>query len=169
ERLVVLSFGGVQSGLDLSRWPKQFRGWRLMVWDAVEAAGNPAILSLEALDLAADGQGPMGFPDLAASVDTIIAKPGYGIITEATAAGTPLLIRDRKDWPESPYLLDWLSKHGRWAEISPEELARGEIVSHLDALITGPPIPPLKTGGEQAVVTLMDQLVTGKEPNAHLL
>jgi hypothetical protein len=54
----------------------------------------------------------LSFLDAVASADLVVAKPGYGIVTEAAVAGTPLLLLGRRDWPETTSLLAWLSCHG---------------------------------------------------------
>ena len=57
----------------------------------------------------ADGTG-LPFIDLLASVDLVVSKPGYGIVTELAANGTPAILVSRGDWPEEPFLVSWLGQ-----------------------------------------------------------
>ena len=52
----------------------------------------------------------------------ILGKPGYGLITEAAQAGTPLILIPRTIFPESEYLKSFSKKHGQiWLQHSPKE------------------------------------------------
>lgn len=53
----------------------------------------------------------MAFIDLLASCDAVLSKPGYGTYTEATCHAKPLCHLPRNDWPESPFLNEWLHAH----------------------------------------------------------
>ena len=44
------------------------------------------------------------YPALVAGADAVLSKPGYGILAEASLAGTPLVWVDRSGWPESASL-----------------------------------------------------------------
>ena len=44
------------------------------------------------------------FSSLLAGADALFTKPGYGVLAEAMAAGTPILWLDRGSFPEAPYL-----------------------------------------------------------------
>lgn len=60
-----------------------------------------------ALDLPAGIPVPLAtasFHSLVAACDCIITKPGYGIVSDAIAAGKPLITTERGDFPEVPYL-----------------------------------------------------------------
>lgn len=52
------------------------------------------------------------FIDLLASCDLLITKVGYGSFVEAAAHAIPVLYLDRPDWPETPYLANWLLQRG---------------------------------------------------------
>ena len=52
-------------------------------------------------------------PDLVASVDALIGKPGYGTFTEAACSGHAGTFQRRDDWPEQACLIDWLQERGR--------------------------------------------------------
>lgn len=45
---------------------------------------------------------------LLAACDAVLTKPGYGIVCEAARHRTRVLYTDRGDFPEYPWLVDWL-------------------------------------------------------------
>jgi hypothetical protein len=56
---------------------------------------------------------PLPYQDLLASVDVVVSKPGYSTVAELGCSGIPSVLVDRPDWPERPFLVDWLQAHGR--------------------------------------------------------
>jgi L-arabinokinase len=54
----------------------------------------------------------VAYPDLVASVDLVLSKPGYGILGEALATGTRMLWLPRGAFPEAPALIETLQAHG---------------------------------------------------------
>ncbi|TGK05185.1 glycosyl transferase [Leptospira langatensis] len=58
------------------------------------------------------------YPDLLRACDFVLTKPGYGILSEAYFAGTPVLYTDRGDFPEYPYLVKELGSKFNSAYIS---------------------------------------------------
>lgn len=101
----------------------------------------------------------MDFADLAASVDLVVTKSGYGTLCETLAAGTRLLLVSRPGWPENPAMQDWLAQYNHAGVISraaatPAGLARA--VRDLLDQPQGKPVPP--TGRSVAVQTLRSYL-----------
>ncbi|MCG6167394.1 sugar kinase [Leptospira sp. FAT2] len=62
------------------------------------------------------------YPDLLAACDYVITKPGYGILSEAVYANTPVLYTDRGNFPEVPYLHRSLREEIPSAFLSNEDL-----------------------------------------------
>lgn len=64
---------------------------------------------------------------LLAACDAVFTKPGYGIVCEATRHRTRLLYADRGDFPEYPWLVDWLAENAPSVHVPAAELggARG--------------------------------------------
>lgn len=87
------------------------------------------------------------FHDVLASVDALITKPGYGLFVEAAALGLPLLYLPRPDWAETACLVEWLSRAAVAECIDPAELAGGQLVVRLDALLARAPVMPIAAGG----------------------
>lgn len=46
------------------------------------------------------------YPDLVSACDCVLTKPGYGIVSEAYFASTPILYTDRGDFAEYPFLVE---------------------------------------------------------------
>ncbi|TGK01007.1 glycosyl transferase [Leptospira semungkisensis] len=62
------------------------------------------------------------YPDLLRACDFVLTKPGYGILSEAYFAGTPILYTDRGNFPEYPYLVKELDSKFRSSYISHQDL-----------------------------------------------
>lgn len=52
----------------------------------------------------------LAFPDLLASSDLLVGKPGYGAFAEAARLGKPVVYMRRPDWPEELFLIEWLQR-----------------------------------------------------------
>jgi len=128
EKLVLVSLGGITSRLPMERWPR-IDGVRWLV-QADWQVEHPDAIALETL--------PLGFDDLLASSDALLCKPGYGSFTEAACSATPVLYVARRDWPESPALIEWLQRYGVCSEVSRQALDRGDIATELGSLWRGP-------------------------------
>ena len=137
DRLVLIAMGGVAFRLPLEQWPR-LPGVRWLVQSSWRVA-HPDVVELEALD--------MDFTDLLASCDALLTKPGYGSFAEAACNGVPVLYLDRKDWPEAPYLVEWLQRHGRCLEVERAALQSGELAGSLEELWSLPPAAPVKPAG----------------------
>lgn len=141
EKLVLVSMGGIDSRLPMERWP-HINGVRWLVQDSWQVSRTDAVV-LESL--------PMGFGDLLASCDALLAKPGYGSFVEAACSGTPVLYVDRPDWPETPALVEWLHKHGACREISRQELESGDLAAGLESIWRMPRPERVTPGGAAQV------------------
>ncbi|BDG05268.1 glycosyltransferase [Anaeromyxobacter oryzae] len=88
---VLVSFGGVGlPGLDRARLAEE-RGLSWILPEDVRTG------RLDALGL--------DYPDVIGAADAVVTKPGYGIVSDCVAAGTPLVYTDRGDFPEYPVLV----------------------------------------------------------------
>ena len=67
----------------------------------------------------------LSYPDVIASCDAVITKPGYGIVSDCLAHGTPMIYTDRGEFPELPILVDAMRQHLPVAFLSPQDLYSG--------------------------------------------
>jgi len=149
ERLVLVTLGGIATRLPLERWPR-LPGVRWLV-QADWGVAHPDVFTVESL--------AMDFTDVLASCDALLCKPGYGSFVEAACNGVPVLYASRPDWPEQPYLVDWLTTHGRCLEVGRAELELGVIGPVLDALLAPPkPAPAIPSGIAEAADYLASRL-----------
>jgi hypothetical protein len=136
ERLVLIGFGGI--GYQASRPLPTLTGTRWLVPD------NWPEKRADLIPFASTG---LPFLDLLASCAVLVTKVGYGSFVEAAAAGVPVLYIDRPDWPETPYLRDWLLAHTRAAVTDEAGLFDPEIAAPLAALLAAPRMPSVAVDG----------------------
>jgi hypothetical protein len=151
-RVVLIAPGGTEWRLPIETWPSA-PGMRWLV----PASWRTRLSHAHAFE-------ELGWPftDVLASCDAVIGKPGYGTFTEAACHGVPMLyVRRSGEWPEEPYLIEWLERHARAAEIDRKTLERGEFFQDLAALMRRPLLPPPPPDGVmQATDFFVDCLKT---------
>ncbi len=100
------------------------------------------------------------FSDLVASVDYVLSKPGYGIISDCVANAKPLVHSERSRFREYGVLLDSIEKYLRHAALSMDELYSGNLSSALENIECAP--EPLETpaddGAVKAAWTMLNHL-----------
>jgi hypothetical protein len=140
-RVMLVAFGGLPMALDTARW-RLPDGW-------VAVTFTDRVVETAAV---VDGA-RLGWPfiDLLASCDLLVAKPGYGTFAEAGFVGRDTAIVPRDDWPESPWLADWLDRHARCARIGLDDLRAGRFEPVLEAIEARPPRPPADGDGAAQV------------------
>ncbi|MCF8480148.1 MAG: hypothetical protein K9H25_06935 [Rhodospirillum sp.] len=144
--LTLVNFGGLSSGLDARQWARQSGDWVLL-------AVNPAAAEREVfVDAQASG---WAFRNILASADAVVGKAGYGMLADCAAAGLPMLLVDRGDWPEAPYLEEWFFSNARGRRLTEKALAEGRIGEELERLVAGPPPARIRpTGAEEVAAHL---------------
>ncbi len=104
----------------------------------------------------------LSFADLVASVDAVISKPGFGIVSECIVNRKPLIYADRKDFREYGPLLEGVRKHLKQVHIPAERLYSGDLRDALDALATAPePSCSLAAGGAPIAARRIIDLLQG--------
>lgn len=141
EKLVLVAMGGMEFRLPVERWP-QLPGVRWIIPQAWQVQRDD-MAALEALGLS--------FGDVLASCDAVLTKPGYGTFVEAACGGVPVLYVARRDWPEEPYLVQWLAEHGVCLEVQRDVLYTGDLGGALNQLWALPkPTTPVPSGISEA-------------------
>lgn len=149
EKLILVAMGGIEFRLPLERWPR-LEGVRWLVPQAWAIARDD-MTAFEPLGLL--------FGDLLASCDAVLTKPGYGTFAEAACAGVPVLYVSRRDWPEEPYLVQWLEQNDVCREVERSRLQSGDLEGALRDLWTQPKPPlPVASGAEEAAELLAGML-----------
>ena len=145
DRLVLLGMGGIPYRPRVEQWPRQAG----MVWLV------PDEWAVLRPDFRSFSTARMPFADLLASADALVTKPGYGSFVEAVASEVPVLYLPRPDWPETPWLTDWLHAHGRALVIDEARLQMGELQVLLEALWALPQGPRPETNGAETAARLI--------------
>ncbi len=144
--LVLMQFGGIAAAPQWLRGaPPAGTHWLVPPGSGKTGAG---VTPYAALDLP--------FQDLVASVDLLVTKPGYGSFVEAAGHGLPVLYLGRDDWPETPYLVEWLGRQVPSAAVAAATLGGGELATQVQRLLAAGRSPPVAPTG---VVTARDMLL----------
>jgi len=148
-KLILVSLGGVPTQLNPAAWPNLPD----VRW-IVPAAWRPQRRDNVTLESLA-----MDFVDVLCSADALITKPGYGSFVEAACNGIPVLYAPRLDWPEEPFLVDWLRENGRCLPIQRTQLHEGRFAAALEQLLNLPVrTPVIPSGIDDAVARLGEVL-----------
>lgn len=149
EKLILVAMGGMEFRLPMEHWPT-IPGVRWLIpqaWGIARGDMTP----FESLALL--------FSDVLASCDAVLTKPGYGTFAEAACAGVPVLYVARRDWPEEPYLVQWLRQNGVCLEVERDRLQGGDLGEMLHDLWLQPKPPaPVASGAEEAAEILAGML-----------
>jgi hypothetical protein len=125
HRLVMVSMGGIPHALNTDNWP--------VIPDVVWLdASNSDSKRNDVIPLNSIG---LPFIDVLAQCDLVLCKPGYGLFTEATCNGVPILYVRREHWPEEPYLVAWLNQHNLCAELDRERFSAGDFAGPVTDLL----------------------------------
>lgn len=79
------------------------------------------------------------FSDILASMDVVVTKPGFGIVSDCIANDKPIIYTDREHFLEYAVLVDGIKKYCRHAFIPGSELYAGELRRALKEIETAPP------------------------------
>ncbi len=146
ERLVLIGFGGI--GYQTARSLPALAGVRWLVPDDWRE---------KRMDMIPFARAGLPFLDLLASCDALVTKVGYGSFVEAAAAGVPVLYIDRPDWPEAPFLVEWLRQNAEAESIAESDLFEPGIAAPLARLLTlAPRAGVAAPGAEQAARRILE-------------
>jgi hypothetical protein len=89
------------------------------------------------------------FSDVVASVDAVISKPGYGIMSDCIANDKPLIYADRSDFLEYAILEDAIKRYLKHFHIPSADLYRGDLLHSLESIWECPvPTETIGMGGD---------------------
>jgi len=101
----------------------------------------------------------LGYPDLVGAADAVVTKPGYGIVTDAIGAGTPLVYTERGDFPEYPVMVAELPRYLACVHVGNAEVRAGRVGGAVRAVLELPmPPPPALDGAERAAARVLEAL-----------
>lgn len=137
--LLLVGMGGVAFAPNMSQWPER-PGWQWRVaahWSTPQ--DRPDIQALPE---------DIRFLDALNGADLLITKPGYGSFAEAAACGLPALSVIR-EWPEQPWLVDWLRAHGRICEVDAQTFHHGDLAQPIAELLSAERPGTIATNGAE--------------------
>ncbi|HYQ91291.1 MAG TPA: hypothetical protein VES89_04240, partial [Candidatus Competibacteraceae bacterium] len=147
--LVLITLGGIDTPLPMDRWPVPPGIYWIV----------PQAWNLQRADcLYREQMADIPFIDLLHSSDVLLTKPGYGAFAEAACNGKPVLYVDRRNWPETPYLMEWLHANGNALLLSQETLLGGNLMAPLQTLLAQPRRPALAPDGIEMAVDYLAQM-----------
>lgn len=125
-------------------------GWEPEGWRPIVVAGCRDLRFVTVGDLPVSADAPLralphalphglGFPDLVAAADVVLAKPGYGIASECAAHATPLVSIERPDFAETPFVVSGLRRYVAVEEVGLAAFFAGHWEPALRAALAGPP------------------------------
>lgn len=156
---VLLSFGGYGlPALDLARVDVR-SAWTIVTTDRTsgDVPPPPGVIFLSESEFIDTG---FRYEDLVAAVDAVVSKPGFGIIAECIAAGTPLLYTSRGVFREYDLLVSEMPRFLRCQYIDQPALFAGTWSRALASLIGQPPAPEqMRTDGAHVAAAELSRVL----------
>ncbi|MBA4392583.1 MAG: hypothetical protein C0407_03425 [Desulfobacca sp.] len=92
----------------------------------------------------------VSFVDLVRVADFVMTKPGYGMVSDCLAHGTPMIYSNGGMFPEYPILVEGIKSHLSCCYMPKEDLYSGNWNPYLEELAKQPRLKPIiKTNGAQ--------------------
>jgi len=149
--LVLVTLGGIDTPLPMARWPIH-PGLYWIIPQAWNLRRSDCLQREQVADIP--------FIDLLRSSDILLTKPGYGTFAEAACNGKPVLYVERRDWPEAPYLAEWLHAHGNALLLSQEALHSSDLAAPVQTLLAQPHRPALPPAGIEIAADCLYRYLT---------
>ena len=113
--------------------------------------------------LAASG---LTYPDVVHAVDVVVTKPGYGIVSDAIAAGTRLVYTERGDFPEYPILVREMEPLLACEHVGNADLLAGRLEDPVRRVLARPvPPPPDLDGAGRGAARILGLLDVAPAPS----
>lgn len=156
QKWVLLSFTSLDWDDDVARSLTTFPGH---VFITVKP------LDWSALGIAAIDRREFSFQDAIASVDVVVSKPGYGILSECIANEKPFIYADREHFIEYPVLVENVKRYLRNVHIPAEDLYKGNLRRSLEQIQQASEPPErLARGGDEIAAHRIMSMTRHKEP-----
>ncbi len=140
--------------------------WGMTIdWPRVEALTDWAFVTFETLAQPAANVFPLlpsewPYGDVAASVDAVLAKTGYGTVTGCIAAGVPLLYPPRAGFAEHSVLADGLARWGGGVPMTERDFCAGRWADALHRALALRPDPrAFATNGAEVIAAEIGKLL----------
>jgi hypothetical protein len=105
------------------------------------------------------------YPDVVHAVDVVVSKPGYGIVTDAIAAGTRLVYTERGDFPEYPILVREMTPLLACEHVGNADLLAGRLEEPVRRVLSRPvPAAPDLDGAARGAARILELLDGGVAP-----
>ncbi|MFZ0611207.1 MAG: hypothetical protein WAM73_03120 [Desulfobacterales bacterium] len=101
-------------------------------------------------------------PDIVYASDAVVGKVGYSTIAEVYAAGVPFGHVARDPYPESPGLLDFVTRHMPGIAISEADFSSGRWLSTLPKLLELPREPRVGTNGSEQIAAYLGRILESR-------
>ena len=129
-------------------------------WDRLSRLRDVTFLSFspppDAPGVVSIPQGRWRHPDVCASVDAVLAKPGYGMVSECIANGTPLIYPMRDHFIEFDALHDGITRWGGGILMDRDDYRSLDWQPYLDRIDTLTLDPPWPIDGAPYCARLID-------------
>jgi L-arabinokinase len=90
------------------------------------------------------------FSSVVASIDAVISKPGFGILSDCVVNQKPLIYADRNDFAEYAVLETAIRKYLKHIHIPAADLYRGDLRRSVESIWERPdPVETLPSGGDK--------------------
>ena len=100
------------------------------------------------------------FSDIIASVDAVISKPGFGILSDCIVNRKPLIYAERIDFPEFAVLESAIRKYLKHTHIPASDLYRGNLLPCIDRIRGCPEAAePVQWGGDVAAAQRIRSMI----------
>ncbi len=153
QRIMMVAFGGLPMAFDTARWQLP-AGWSAVMLTS-GTVETPTVVAAERLG--------WNYIDLLASCDLLVAKPGYGTFAEAGFASRDTLAVPRDDWPEAPWLIDWLAQYARCATIALPDLRAGRFETGLAVIARQPARVAADGDGAAEIADQIVSIIAGRQ------
>lgn len=130
EIWVLLSFTALEWDDASVRRVEQLDGYEFFTVQPLEWRGR---------NLHAVNREVIPFSDVLASVDIVVSKPGFGLVSECIVNRKPLVYADRTDFREYAILVREMRRYLSCVHIPSDRLYRGDLADALEAALRQPP------------------------------